>query len=78
MIDPAYKTELATAETLCDKKRMRHCWHCGAEMGVIENRYYDRGDTCGKRECDRAARDVAQEERDEAHKQLERDMEWGW
>jgi len=56
--------------------KMRHCWNCGAEMGVIENRYYDRGDTCGQMECEREARNAAQAEREEAHEQLDRDMGW--
>lgn len=45
--------------------KMRHCWFCGAELGVIENRNYDRMDTCGSRECDREVREVSQAERDE-------------
>lgn len=56
--------------------KMRHCWNCGAEMGVIESKYYDRSDTCGKTECEREARDQARAERDEAHEQLDRDMGW--
>ena len=64
-----------------DKKPMplgkvRHCWNCGADMGFIENRYYDRGDTCESPECNRAARDAEQAERDEAHEQLDRDNGW--
>jgi len=45
-------------------------------MGVIEDKYYDRSDTCGKRECEREARDQARAERDEAHEKLDRDMGW--
>lgn len=56
--------------------QMRYCWYCGAELGVIERRYYDRMDTCGQRECERAARDALSEERDEAHERLDRDMGW--
>ena len=54
----------------------RHCWHCGGSMGVIENRHYRRGDTCGKQECERDARDAERYERDEAHERLDRDMGW--
>lgn len=54
--------------------KMRHCWYCGAEMGVIEARHYDRSDTCGKRECERAAQEQAQAEREEAHERLDRDL----
>ncbi len=59
------------------KARERHCWHCGASLGVIEDRYYDRRDTCGKPECEREARYGAQAEREEAHDRLDRDMGWG-
>ena len=58
------------------KARERHCWFCGASMGIIEDRHYDRGDTCGKLECDRAARDAQAAEREEAHERLDRDMGW--
>jgi hypothetical protein len=56
--------------------KIRHCWNCGADMGFIENRYYDRTDVCGSRECNRAAQDAFRQERDEAHEQLDRDMGW--
>ena len=54
--------------------KMRHCFNCGAELGAYAD--YDPMDTCGSRECDRAARDAAQAERDEAHDRLDRDMGW--
>lgn len=54
----------------------RFCWVCGVSMGVFENRYYDRHDTCGSPECERDARDAERAERDEAHEQLDRDMGW--
>lgn len=56
--------------------KMRHCWNCGADMGLIENRHYDRSDTCGRTECEREARDAARGERDDAHDRLDRDMGW--
>lgn len=56
--------------------KMRYCWNCGSELGVIENRFYDRSDTCGDPKCLREARDQAIAERDEAHEQLDRDMGW--
>jgi hypothetical protein len=56
--------------------KMRHCWYCGDELGFIEAKYYDRGDTCGKLECNRAASDQDREERAEAHEQLDRDRGW--
>ena len=54
----------------------RFCWNCGDSLGFIEDKYYDRTDVCGKRECNRAAQDQAQYERDEAHERLDRD--WGY
>ena len=54
-----------------------HCYYCGADIG-LKDRFSDRFDTCGDRECERAARDDAFAERDEAHKQLDRNMGWGW
>lgn len=56
--------------------RERHCWYCGQSMGIIEARHYHRGDTCGKSECERAARDAERYERDEAHAALDADRGW--
>lgn len=56
------------------KARMRYCWVCGDELGIIEDRHYNRDDTCGKRECEREARLAAIDERNEAHERLDRDM----
>ena len=56
--------------------RERHCWFCGESMGIIENRFYERGDTCGKSKCERACRDAESEERGEAHERLDRDNGW--
>lgn len=54
----------------------RFCWCCGESMGWVENRYYDRGDTCGKLDCDKEARYQAQQEREEAHEMLDRNNGW--
>lgn len=54
--------------------KMRHCFNCGAELGVYAD--YDRLDTCGALECDREARHAMAEEREEAHKWLDRDNGW--
>lgn len=54
--------------------RMRHCFHCGAELGAYAD--WDPLDTCGAKECVRSARDAAIEEREEAHENLDRDMGW--
>lgn len=58
------------------KARMRHCFYCGDEMGVIEDKFYESHDTCGKRECDRAAQDHQGMDREEAHRRLDEDMGW--
>jgi hypothetical protein len=54
----------------------RFCRYCGESMGVIEARYYEPSDPCGKPECHREAQDAMQAERDEAHERLDRDMGW--
>lgn len=58
------------------KGKMRRCWNCGRELGVIEDRHYDRRDTCGQIECEREARAEAEAERDEAHERLDRERGW--
>lgn len=58
--------------------KVRHCWNCGADMGFIENRFYDRRDTCGQIECERAARDAYADERDEAHRAVDDYFDGGW
>jgi len=55
--------------------KMQYCEYCGDELGVYVKFGRDI-DTCGKRECERYARDVQVQERDEAHEQLDRDMGW--
>lgn len=54
--------------------KMRHCFNCGADLGVTKD--YHPLDTCGARECERAAQDAAAQEREGAHEQLDRDMGW--
>src|SRR5258708_7203900 len=54
--------------------RMRHCFYCGAELGVYANA--DPLDSCGKPECERAARDEERAEREEAHRKLDEDRGW--
>lgn len=56
--------------------KIRHCWVCGEDMDIIEDRYFDRHDTCGKQECEREAREEARAEREDAHRKL--DEENGW
>ena len=52
----------------------RFCFNCGASMGVYAD--YDRMDDCGKSECSRAVRECYEEQREEAHEQLDRDLGW--
>jgi hypothetical protein len=56
--------------------KQRYCWNCGEDMGFIENRYYDKHDTCGKLECQREAQAMYREEREEAHRDLDERMGW--
>lgn len=56
--------------------KQRFCWNCGADMGFIENRYYERMDTCGSAECLREERNAHAAEREEAHERLDRDNGW--
>lgn len=55
---------------------MRRCFNCGEALG----RYWDhdRLDTCGSPECNREARNAHAEERDEAHRRVDREFDGGW
>lgn len=52
--------------------KMRRCFNCGEEIGVYAD--YDPLDDCGKPECVREARNQAEQEREDAHEHLDRDM----
>jgi hypothetical protein len=67
---------MTAADRSQTKPRRHYCWYCGKDMGVFDRRFCETTDTCGDRECERAARDAAAQERDEAHEQLDRDMGW--
>ena len=56
--------------------KMRHCFNCGAELGVMSHWEFDPLDTCGKTECEREASFARERERErqDAHEQLDRDM----
>ena len=43
--------------------RMRHCFWCFAEIGVIASEDYDDFDTCGKPECEHEGRIERREQR---------------
>jgi len=57
-------------------KKMRYCYVCGEEMGMVEDLYSDRRDTCGQLSCQREVVAEDREEREEAHERLDRDMGW--
>jgi hypothetical protein len=54
----------------------RFCWYCGDSLGEIDSRFYEKGDTCGKSECEREARAMQREERDDAHRDLDERLGW--
>lgn len=56
-------------------ERMQHCFNCGEELGVFRSYHGDRN-TCGRQECERAARDDERGEREQAHEELDRDRGW--
>jgi hypothetical protein len=58
--------------------KVRHCWNCGADMGFIENRFYERTDVCGKYECHRAEQDAIASERQDAHDAVDDYFNSGW
>lgn len=58
-----------------EKPKIQYCCYCGAELGVYVRMYGER-DTCGAPECERRMRDDARAEREEAHRQLDRDRGW--
>lgn len=56
------------------KGRMHHCFNCGEELGT--STWHDPFDHCGKSECAREAQDAHRSERDEAHENLDRLMDY--
>jgi hypothetical protein len=54
--------------------KMRYCFNCGAELGAFATRDYEPTDTCGRPACEREARQAMEDERQQAHEQLDRDM----
>ncbi len=59
-----------------EQKKRAVCAYCGADMGPW-TKFSHRDDTCGKRECERWARDQDAIEREEAHRKLDEDMGYG-
>ncbi len=60
---------------MSNQEKTLFCDYCGDEMGIGVRGYREKL-TCGKRECERWARDEEQQERQEAHDQLDADMGW--
>jgi hypothetical protein len=56
--------------------KMRYCFNCGCELGMIEDRNYVRTDTCGDAACEREVRDMYEREREERHREVDRDYGW--
>lgn len=65
-----------TTKNQTPSAKERFCWNCGASMGFIEARHYDRTDTCGKPECEREARYEREAERADAHAALDESNGW--
>lgn len=57
--------------------KMRHCWNCGEELGMLKRSEWEPGDTCGKTECNREASNAREAEREEAHRRLDSNMGYG-
>jgi hypothetical protein len=56
--------------------KMRYCWNCGAEMGVIEDHCYVYSDTCHKYSCRRAEREQPSDEIRDAYRHLDRAFDY--
>jgi anaerobic ribonucleoside-triphosphate reductase len=57
--------------------RERFCCCCGASLGWLADREYERTDTCGSRQCDLEVRDMDRAEREDMHDRLDRDLGYG-
>lgn len=57
------------------KQKMKHCAWCGDELGMGDG-WLSEPESCGKPECNREVRGMMQQEREEAHEQLDRNMGW--
>jgi hypothetical protein len=56
------------------ERKMRHCAYCGAELGEMTRAEWEPTDTCGKHECEREMAAARQQEREEAHERLDKDL----
>jgi hypothetical protein len=62
-------------ERKMSKQKMKHCAHCGEELGMTED--WDREpEACINPECKREVHAMYREEREQAHERLDRDMGW--
>lgn len=53
-------------------ERERFCPVCGESLGILK--WIDPHETCGKRECEREMRYAADQERADAHEQLDDEL----
>lgn len=60
-----------------EKTRRQHCWNCGEDMGEW-SRCCDKRDTCGRQECEQAARDAYRAEVEQAHADIDEFYGQGW
>lgn len=55
--------------------KMKYCAWCGNELGPAHS--FDREpESCGAPSCNREVRGMLEQEREEAHERLDRDMGW--
>ena len=57
-------------------RKVSQCEWCGADLGGSVTKWPEELVTCGAPECEREARDEMRARREDAHKQLDRDMGW--
>ena len=60
---------------IAKNEKVLYCDYCGAEV-CIGIRQYREHISCGSRECNRMERDDHEQEREEAHRDLDDRMGW--
>jgi len=59
-----------------NQPKMQHCAYCGDEIGPAGLYGYRMPESCGKPDCNREVRGMMEQEREEVHERLDRDMGW--
>ena len=54
-------------------EKMQYCFNCGVELGIYET-HSDYFNTCGSKECERAAREAYAEQEAEATERARADQ----